>query len=298
MEPDQLHSPRPAAMSVLLLGSAMGAILVAFGLKTFHDGRTRQAVPLMIAGFTVSGIATITFVLLHMQQQRAKAAGLARLAGLAPWLRRADWAKGEIAQQEKYPTYAYFIVAAGVLVAGIVYSTAFSRTEVGPDSTGLLPLVLVGVPVAVLVALGTLQTIRRKKFGLSVFKMSTVPGIIGGKLDGKIELSTRLEPPDGFIVRLRCLNTTGTGKGSKTVILWEDTQQVRASAPVDDPMHTAFPVSFTIPDDCRQSDDTPDNRVVWLLEARAHVPGADYVASFEVPVFKPHSAEADLKMQT
>jgi hypothetical protein len=69
-------------------------------------------------------------------------------------------------------------------------------------------------------------------------------------------------------------------------------------------MGTAIPVAFAIPADAVACDDRDsDNRVLWRLELSAGVPGVDYAASFDVPVFRtelsdqpPTAAEASLKM--
>jgi hypothetical protein len=46
-------------------------------------------------------------------------------------------------------------------------------------------------------------------------------------------------------------------------------------------------VEFQIPSDCEPSDErNPNDRTLWRLTASAKVPGIDYSATFEVPVFK------------
>ena len=47
---------------------------------------------------------------------------------------------------------------------------------------------------------------------------------------------------------------------------------------------STVPVLFQIPFDCRPTDDAAG--AAWKLEVKAAVPGVDYCATFEVPVFK------------
>jgi len=56
---------------------------------------------------------------------------------------------------------------------------------------------------------------------------------------------------------------------------------------------TVIQVRFRLPLDVLPSDDTNSNdRIVWRLQVTAAVPGVDYSATFEVPVFRtPASAE-------
>lgn len=48
----------------------------------------------------------------------------------------------------------------------------------------------------------------------------------------------------------------------------------------------AMPIAFRIPGDVQASDDSnPSDQVIWRLGVRAEVPGVDYQATFDVPVF-------------
>jgi hypothetical protein len=129
-----------------------------------------------------------------------------------------------------------------------------------------------------------------KKFGPSIFKMLSVPGVIGGNLSGAIETSVKLRPQDGFHLRLACVKrvVVGTGKGSSTqeTVLWQVDKTMNEDL-LDEPRRSGIPVSFQIPPDAMPTDDTmPASKIVWRLIAQAKVPGVDYSATFEVPVFR------------
>jgi hypothetical protein len=140
-------------------------------------------------------------------------------------------------------------------------------------------------------------TIRHRKFGVSVFRMPEVPGVIGRKLEGVILTNTLVRPDDGFDVTLACVNriTTGSGKSRSTRenILWQEERQIRQAHQVG--RATAIPVAFRLPRDAKQSDSTEArDQIIWRLEVRAAVPGVDYDASFEVPVFRTPDSEIPL----
>jgi hypothetical protein len=72
-------------------------------------------------------------------------------------------------------------------------------------------------------------------------------------------------------------------------ILWQQTSLVTPGRSYGRGT-TPIPVSFEIPEGLPQFDDSdPDHQIVWRLDVRADVPGVDYEARFEVPVFPPAS---------
>ncbi len=285
MEPDPRQPTGKMQAPLLVIFMVVGAVLLVLGLRQLAAGNTKDAFPLCIGGAMFTGVPILLFFVRQAHEERASPDAFRHQTAPAPWLVRDDWAKGEIVQREKYPPY--IITGATTIVLAAIISAVSARRSNANTFLDPIPLVWFGAVGLALLVLGLRALIRRKKFGESVFRMFSVPGLIGGKLEGKIELGARLEPLNGFIVRLRCLHITGSGKSSRTTTLWQDTQQVRASAPVDDPAHSAIPVSFAIPEQCQETHDRPGDRVTWVLEARARVPGTDYLATFEVPVFKP-----------
>jgi hypothetical protein len=152
------------------------------------------------------------------------------------------------------------------------------------DGHQLIGLIFPAVGIALLVWAGRL-TARWRRFGDSLFEMTSVPGVVGGALEGTIRLSQPLRAVDGFQVTLTCVNrvTTGAGKDRSTVehVLWKEDQRVDAG------MGDRVPVAFYVPPDCRESDsDDADNVVIWRLKATAKEAGVGYASKFEVPMFK------------
>ncbi|MCX7765893.1 MAG: hypothetical protein N2246_04205, partial [Candidatus Sumerlaeia bacterium] len=135
------------------------------------------------------------------------------------------------------------------------------------------------------------ETIRWRKFGQSVFEMKSVPGVIGGKLEGTIHSGLKETPATGVRLTLLCVNriTTGSGKNRsvKEKVLWEDRHTVSSGYLTQYMGGKIIPVSFSIPSNCPSTNnENPRNLIIWRLKAEASVPGIDYQAVFEVPVFK------------
>ena len=128
---------------------------------------------------------------------------------------------------------------------------------------------------------------RFRKFGISCFEMSPMPGVLGGPVSGTIRIPARVETEDGFDVSLRCIHqyTTGSGKSSSTHcdVQWEDSRHIDGGLSYGD--ETMLPVRFAVP--YGESPTTAAggrNGYYWRLTATAAAPGIDYKAVFDVPV--------------
>ena len=149
----------------------------------------------------------------------------------------------------------------------------------------LFPLVGLG-----LLAGAIYQTARWRKFGGARFVPSSLPGVIGGYLGGVIEVPARVIPEGEARLMLKCVRreVRGSGKNSSTTenVLWEHEERIVRDKWMTGPGGTEIPVLFYIPAECKGTDDH-DRRdeIVWRLSAAAAVPGVDFAAQFDVPVF-------------
>jgi hypothetical protein len=151
-------------------------------------------------------------------------------------------------------------------------------------ATGVIPAVIAGYLVG-----------RFRKFGVSSFEMSPMPGVLGGPVSGTIRIPARVETEDGFEIVLQCIHQfkTGGGKNRHTHrdVQWEDSRHIAGSQAYGD--ETMLPVRFTVPYD------KPPTTVAggsdgfyWQLKATAAAPGIDYKAVFDVPV--KHTAQSSV----
>jgi hypothetical protein len=141
-----------------------------------------------------------------------------------------------------------------------------------------------------------------RKFGVSSFEMARLPGLIGGDMAGVVHTQVGIRPEDGFHLCLKCLSrdTRGTGKNRTTseTTLWEAKRILKCDRLSTRAGGSAIPVSFGIPYECRSSDDSDrDHRIVWKLTVSAAVPGVDYSAEFEVPVFKTSESSPTFRVE-
>ncbi len=208
-----------------------------------------------------------------------------------PWLQKQDWAGDKVVSSNW--TAMMFSLAFAALWNVISAPLLFVLPGEVIGKGNWLALIGVIFPIVGigLITWAILSVLRWRKFGQSLFQMASVPGVIGGQLAGVVRTSAKVLPEDGFRITLSCIHrvTSGSGKSRSTSenILWQDDQIVGRDLLQQDPDHTAIPVLFAIPYECRPTDETvSDNQTIWRLKVKAKVPGVDYSTAFDVPVFK------------
>lgn len=284
-------NPMSGVPKFLFVFVAVGIVLEAFGVKELITKDVRAALPFFLSGAMFTFIPLVMATQLKKQQAQVDVAAQKRREDPAPWLQRADWAKREIAAKEISPPFVFFIAAVILVFIALWQFKRFHTSDRDPLVMKLFSALFFGIPfvmAAVMAALGVRAVARHKKFGKSLFKLRSATGVIGGKLEGNIHGESQIELPGDFKVQLACYQQTGGGDNAKVKKLWDASQPVRVPGGTG---IFVIPVSIAIPATCEESSDAnPGNLVFWRLEATAKVPGVNFLARFEVPVFKPRSS--------
>ncbi|NIR44239.1 MAG: hypothetical protein GWN99_08935 [Gemmatimonadetes bacterium] len=214
-----------------------------------------------------------------------------------PWLWRTDWATGRIESSGRHRMYrAWAFAVFWNLIAFTVPIVVLPEALADGEKLALL---ILAFPAIGLILLGRAiyLTLRHRKYGVSVLRLATVPGVVGRALRGVILTDSWIRPADGFPVKLLCVNRvvsrSGNRRSVRETVLWEDAQRVTRAHQVG--RATAIPVGFRLPADARESDasDSSD-QIIWRVETSASVPGVDFGASFDVPVFRTAESEEPL----
>jgi len=213
----------------------------------------------------------------------------------SPWLWRADWASSKAVSLNRNSAIGWWIgtILAGMIVVPIV-TTALPPLVRNSDPKALLLIGLSVVPLILLV--GALRaTIRRERYGETYFEFNALPFSPGKRVSGQIQLHLDASAPHGIDLQLSCIRriVTGSGKEQSTneIVLWQDDKNVPQTALSAGPLGTAIPVDFGIPQDAYETDhDQARDLLLWVLTAKADVPGVDYSDKFEVPVFRTGNA--------
>jgi hypothetical protein len=208
-----------------------------------------------------------------------------------PWMWKEDWAAGRVKSEGALAVWGLWFFTlvwnAISIPAGIA---GVKAGLLGTDRAALLALLFPAIGTVLLVV-ALRQTLKHRKYGVSVFELAHVPGVIGRGLGGVLHTTVALHPADGFQIKLTCLNRVVTGSGkNRSVserIQWEEKAVVTNAQQDGDRGGMLIPIAFRIPSDVPQTDESrADNKMIWRLEVTADVPGIDYHARFEVPVFK------------
>jgi len=210
----------------------------------------------------------------------------------APWLWRADWASGVVMDSSRAEMWTAWIFTAFWNLVSIPGAVAGTREFLrGGNRTALLVILF---PAAGVILLGwaVRATLRYRRYGASRFDLATRPAIVGHVLEGTVRTPSDVRPPEGYRVVLTCIRreTTGSGKNRSTTerVLWQDERRSMGSA-------TGLPVAFAIPRDALPCDPVSGgDRVLWRLGVTGEVPGVDYSATFEVPVFRTSASDGPL----
>lgn len=208
---------------------------------------------------------------------------LAAKATNQPWLVRDEWRTGVLQESSK----EFYFIALFTLFWNILSWPVAVLFLMDDDRKQWwqFPLVLLFPAVGVgFVVWLTRQWLRRRKYGVSTLRLATVPGVIGGRFSGVVLAPEAVRAADAVRLFLTCTREVNSGEDTKTEVLWQDERDIAKFLDAGEPGRLGVPVMFTIPSHAQPTDD--DKRVAWTLKATAALPGIDYAASFEVPVFR------------
>lgn len=222
-----------------------------------------------------------------------------------PWLWRRDWAGRSVRQSADLGGFCLwgFALVWNLFCIPLWFVVPWQW----PMNARTLLMAAFPVSGALLLGLAVYQALRRRKYGISLCRLDRSPIPLGSTLRGELEVRMQEVPAEGFALRLASVRRTVHGSGKnrsvRETVLWQDEQTLTHGA-MPSPNGLRVPFRFDIPFDgepCDLSD--PSNTVLWRLHVSAEVPGIDYEAAFELPVFRtgdsrdevapaPHSASS------
>ncbi|MBN2033567.1 MAG: hypothetical protein JW836_09840 [Deltaproteobacteria bacterium] len=216
----------------------------------------------------------------------------------APWMWVEQWSKKSLVYSGKGPVVFVWFVLSGI-IAALVFVLYMNRVVIlSKMETHELEFIIFFIVLSLILIVAFCGAVSMSrghvKYGSSVFEMITYPGVIGGELAGTIQTNLRDIPKNGFRLELRCgyrdLKAKTGNRLRKTEMistLWESEKKVGFEEATIGPQGVSFPISFSIPDDAKESDAWSwDKRIVWTLSASSSLGGTSYFSRFDVPVFR------------
>ncbi|MGC1314048.1 MAG: HEAT repeat domain-containing protein, partial [Candidatus Acidiferrum sp.] len=227
--------------------------------------------------------------------RQKKQAALEESNPSAPWLWRNDWSarRAESLKKNTQITAWVICIFCNLVMVPVAINIASQLTRRNdPRLFLILGFCSIG---AILFVVALRATLRHRRYGNTYLEFDSLPFSPGSRMVGRIHLQLDADAQHGIDLRLTCVRKTviNTGNNRSTVqnVLWQADQNVPSGAVGSDPLGRTIPVDFAIPSDAYVTDhDNPSDQVLWLLHAKADVPGIDYSDEFELPVFKTSSA--------
>lgn len=293
--PDSKAGSFASRIVMFLFGTpfaAGGLFAVWDGIKKLHDTVSMEGIFIALFGLVFAAFGLGLMYAAVTAERRRKAAGEKWRAqtdgGSKPWLARADWAAGKIKSSAGAQTKILAVFA--LVFCGIGgFSAFFGLPEELHKGNFLALLVLLFPAVGIGFLFAVMRGIlARRRFGDCHFEMVSIPGALGGTLEGLIQTGARLRLEHGLHLKLSCIRVTVSGSGGNQSrqenILWQDEKVFKSKAGLPEPRpgRSGIPVYFKLPAGQPECGDG----IFWRLEAKAKLSGPDFSAVFDVPVFK------------
>jgi hypothetical protein len=206
-----------------------------------------------------------------------------------PWLWSDEWLDGRFrASGTTGGALAMLVVALGwdAVTVGGVWALHAGDGWTGGTLIWAIAFSAGGVFLTGYTIRGVLQ---RWKYPPAEFQMETVPGVLGGRVTGWVQLPDAVRPDAESSVSITCERIWRGGRHTSVHKLWED----RTQLPV--PPSRSVPVNFAIPYDLPPSDapgSAPGKPINWHVTVRVDMPGVNYEALFQnVPVFATEASD-------
>lgn len=208
-----------------------------------------------------------------------------------PWLHRADWVAGNITSDSKATALMIGVIA--LFWNAISTPICFMLAPELRDGNyavllfALFPLVGVGLMWTAVVFL-----LRWRRFGRARLELRTIPTIPGQELRGTLYTGAVVQGARHLEVSVVCQEheryRSSDGTNVKTVDKWKSTQELPLQPSMGQQREARVDIRFAIPDDAPETSTVPGVGVYyqWVVQAKAEIPGADFSAVFEIPVYR------------
>jgi hypothetical protein len=263
-----------------------GGSLIEIDVLVFLAG-----IGILATTFFLYGVTVIRRGLREIQEAPSRA----QLA-VRPWLTLKMWRQREIVYRGNV---GYGVLILAYLFFGVPAVAILWIAITGPgavsESMRILGLLL-GSVLAFIVGGLTYWRLRQMRYGNSVCRLITLPGVVGGWFKADVECNLPADSDSTVVVRLK--NFVPAGK--RMVEVWRMEQ--RPAVPVTPGTRSTIPVRLRIPRDPAQRPMMVGDGFwlagqSWVLEIEKQVPGIDFLAVFRVPIYDTADAPASEQEQ-
>lgn len=218
-----------------------------------------------------------------------QAGNASAVESIEPWLSRPAWANNEIRSSSRSTMWvAWGFALFWCLISAPLPFAVIEEVQRNGNMLAWLGL-LFPVIGAGLVAWAFRRTLEWRRFGSAPVTLDPFPGAIGGHVGGQIDCRMSAHEFADITVTLSCLRSYVSGSGKsrsrKESALWQDTQRAHAG---QGPLGSRLTFRFQVPEALAESDaDTAGgDYILWRLNIRASLPGADLDRDYDIPVYE------------
>lgn len=293
----------------LVYGSGLTLYLAALlsSLRAYLAGQSDSISLVMVAviGFVIAGAVSgnLYELVLKQRMERIELERLKRRFPDSPWRWDRRWQGKGIVYSNKGDVILGAILA-GLINGGLILFYVARQDEIrerlSEDPWGNLCIYYVFLMAGLFAFRFAANAVMKwQKYGISLFEMTTAPGMIGGTLEGVIQTRFKQVPQEGFDLRLSCIEQDVSFRTASNwipeTVLWEAEKKVRIDYIRMGRRGISFPVCFTIPACAEETDCwSRSRRIAWVLRVSASVDSQSFAAVFRVPVFRaPEEQHAD-----
>ncbi len=273
-------NPRDPADAVLYPDVRSGMVLMMGGIGTL---------------FSLVGVGLVVAAG-SMGHRAGRARRLAEEYPGEPWRWREDWVSGVLpADNHRRARSALSFAVVWNLITGFAFAAALSNRGLP-----LMPKLIIGL--FVLIGAGLFGwAIRERRvaqlYGAATLRLAEVPGVLGGRLAGAVELAGPVRTEEGFRVKVSCIERVRRGKNTRDETRWSDERLLDQEALPAHEGGLAVPVLFALPfDQPASSEPGALARVRWEVSVTARQPGVDVDVRFDVPVFRTPESRPDFQL--
>ncbi|MEA2337092.1 MAG: hypothetical protein QOE82_1099 [Thermoanaerobaculia bacterium] len=271
---------------------ASGVGLLSVGIRALQRHEANAIAPLLAGFFFTAFSVSIFAVVLVATRNAARDAALRARTPDQPWMWRPEWSARRIPDRRRASAVFLWIFAIFWNAITIPVSFLIVREWTKQHNPALfIALIFPAVGLGLIIA-AIYTGLRRLKFGVSICTIDSVPIHRGHSFHGEIEMRGDAIPDDGYRLKLVCVRRVVTGSGknqsvSETPLAEQEIRVSTASAMRLPTGGVRIPFSMTVPSNGPSCDlRNARDQILWRLEAAAEMPGIDYAASFELPVFE------------
>jgi hypothetical protein len=207
-----------------------------------------------------------------------------------PWRQKIVWTDGRIKSDQESSALGAIVIAIMWNVCSWPLLFALPEKIKTGEYVGLLLLIFPIIGLGV-IYWAVVSVARARRFGETYLELETFPGRQGEDFRGRVLAPEALGACQNIKLVLTCeknfrVSSTRGGSENRTQQVWRNEAMsaiVRGQSPSGG---VIFKVNFSIPAALPDSSDDRNEWFTWQLSTNAELPGADFEAEFEVPVFK------------